>query len=205
MDIDLIFAQGKSVICSYIIQSLERTAGQAVSYFFCNSQDLGNVFHQILKTITLQLLRHSPELSSLIANEFIYRGLSSGIAQLKTLIPQLLQIIPKTRIIIDGIDECSHETQKVILKDLYTVCIHPEISCKILLSSRREVFIQKQLLDKPQILLDGRQEVDLDIRSYVMYKIMEIPTENMDLLDRIESILVEKANGRAMLSLYDNL
>jgi hypothetical protein len=205
MNVDLIFAQGKSVTCSYIIQSFERTAGQAVSYFFCKSQDFGNVFHQILKTIALQLLRHSPELSSLIANEFIYRGLSCGVAQLKTLIPQLLQIIPTTRIIIDGIDECSHETQKVILKNLYAVCIRPDISCKMLLSSRREVLIQKQLLDKPQILLDGRQEVDLDIRSYVMYKMMEVPTEDMDLLDRIESIMVEKANGKAMLSPYGNL
>ena len=123
-------------------------------------------------------------------------------AQLRTLIPQLLQIISSTRIIIDGIDECSHQIQKVILKDLYTVCILPDVSCKMLLSSRREVLIQKHLLNKPQVILDGRLEVDLDIKSYVMYKMMDIATENMDLLDKLESILVEKANG--MLLPYIN-
>jgi hypothetical protein len=76
--------------------------------------------------------------------------------------------------------------------------VGPEIRCKILFSSRKEVLIRERLCEKPQILLDGREEVDLDIRSYVKYKMMQLRTSDGGLLDRIESILVEKANGEAM-------
>jgi hypothetical protein len=55
--------------------------------------------------------------------------------------------------------------------------------------------IYKKLLEQPQISLDGRQEVDRDIRSFVKYKIMKFRTSNQDLLGMIESFLVEKANG----------
>jgi len=110
-------------------------------------------------------------------------------------VPQLLEIIAYTRIVVDGIDECSKENQKVILKELQLVCTGLTTRCKVLFSSRKEVLIREKLSKQPQISLDGRQEVDCDIRSFVRYKIAKLRTSNQDLLDRIESILVEKANG----------
>lgn len=182
-------------MCSYIIQTLTNTPGLTVCYYFCNSKDIGNVCHQILTTVILQILRQHPDICTLIANEFVYRGVSCGMAQLKILVPQLLEIIAYTRIIIDGIDECSKENQKAILRDLEVVCTGPTTRYKVLFSSRREVQIYKKLSEQPQISLDGRQEVDWDIRSFVKYKITKLNTSDQDLLDKIESILVEKANG----------
>ena len=164
-------------------------------YYFCNSQDTGNVCQQVLTIIVLQILRQHPDICTLIANEFVYRGVSCGMAQLRILIPQLLQIISYTRIVVDGIDECSKENQKAVLKELQAVCIGPITHCKVLFSSQRDVHIRQTLSEQPQISLDGRQEVDWDIRSFVNYEIMKLHTSDRDLLDRIESILVEKANG----------
>jgi hypothetical protein len=186
-------------MCSYIVQVLTNTPDLTVCYYFCNSQDTGNVCHQILAVIVLQILSQHPDICTLIANEFVYRGASCGMAQLKVLVPQLLEITPYTRIVVDGIDECSKENQKVILKEIDAICICLTTRCKILFSSRREVHIHKKLSQQPQISLDRRQEVDWDIRSFVKYKIAKLHTSDQELLNRIESILVEKANGESSM------
>lgn len=182
-------------MCSYIVQTLTNTPGLTACYYFCNSKDAGNVCHQILTIIVLQILRQRPDICTLIANEFVYRGVSCGMAQLRILVPQLLEVIAYARIVVDGIDECSKENQKAILKELQAVCTGPITRCKVLFSSRREIHILEKLSKQPQILLDGRKEVDWDIRSFVKYKITRLRTSDQDLLGRIESILVEKANG----------
>jgi hypothetical protein len=117
-------------------------------------------------------------------------------AQLRILVPQLLEITSYTRIVIDGIDECSKENQKAILKELEVLCTGLVTPCKVLYSSRREVHIYKKLSEQPRISLDGRQEVDWDIRSFLKYKITRLCTSDQDLLGRIESVLMERANGQ---------
>jgi hypothetical protein len=119
-------------------------------------------------------------------------------AQLRILIPQLLEIIAYTRIIVDGIDECTKENQKAILKELENSCTGPSIRCKVLYASRKEVHIYKKLSEQPQISLDGRQEVDWDIKSFVSYKMSKLQAFDQELLMNIESMLVEKANGEIL-------
>lgn len=183
-------------MCSYIVQTLTKTPGLTVCYYFCNSQDPGNVCHQILTTIVVQILRQHRDICTLIANEFVYNGAICGMAQLRILVPQLLEITSYTRIVIDGVDECSKENQKAILKELEVLCTGLVTPCKVLFSSRREVHIYKKLSEQPRISLDGRQEVDWDIRSFLKYKITRLCTSDQDLLGRIESVLMERANGQ---------
>jgi len=182
-------------MCSYIIQTLTNIPGLTPCYYFCNSQDTGNVCHQILTIIVLQILRQHPDICTLVANEFVYRGASSNMTQLRILVPRLLEIIPYTRIVIDGINECSKEIQKSIWKELQVIYTSPTTPCKVLFSCRREVYIHEKLSEQPQFSLDERQEVDWDIRSFVKHKITKLQTSDQDLLTKIESILVEKANG----------
>ncbi|KAF7954690.1 hypothetical protein EAE96_005809 [Botrytis aclada] len=186
---------GKSVICSYIIQRLIQRPGLTTCYYYCDSRSSGNVCQQILTTVAIQLLRQHHEISTLVANEFVYRGVDCTMTQLRTLIPQLLQTVASTRIVIDGLDECSKEDQKVILKELRTICIGPALQCKVLFSSRKEAHIRQKLLKQPCITLDSRQEVNQDIQSYLKYKVSKLSTSDQDLLKRIEKTLMEKANG----------
>jgi hypothetical protein len=145
--------------------------------------------------MSLQLLRFNLDLASLIANQFVYRGLPCGMVQLRELVPQLLQTTSYTRVVIDGVDECSRDDQKTILKEINALCVGPEMPSKVLYSSRKEVDIRDKLFGKPQIPLDGRHEVELDIRLYVRNKIRQLRTSDTELLNRIESILTRKANG----------
>ncbi|KAF7855285.1 uncharacterized protein EAF02_011544 [Botrytis sinoallii] len=164
---------GKSVICSYIIQRLIERPGLTTCYYYCDGRSSGNVCQQILTTVAIQLLRQHHEISTLVAND----------------------PTASTRIVIDGLDECSKEDQKVILKELRTICIGPALQCKVLFSSRKKAHIRQKLLKQPYISLDSRQEVNQDIRSYLKFKISKLDTSDQDLLERIEKTLVEKANG----------
>jgi hypothetical protein len=102
----------------------------------------------------------------MIANEYVYGGLLCGMAQLRTLVPQLREISGYTRIVVDEIDECSKKDQKAIVKELQALCTTPILRCKALFSSRKDVHIRKKLAKQPQISLDNRQEVDCDIRAF---------------------------------------
>ncbi|TGO32628.1 hypothetical protein BHYA_0301g00120 [Botrytis hyacinthi] len=186
---------GKSVICSYIIQKIIERPGLTTCYYYCDSRSSGNVCQQILATISIQLLRQHHEISTLVANEFVYRGVDCTMTQLRALVPQLLQTVASTRIVIDGLDECSKEDQKLILKELRTICIGPALQCKVLFSSRKEAHIRQKLLKQPYIALDSRQEVNQDIQSYLKYKVSKLDTSDQELLKRIEITLMEKANG----------
>jgi len=183
-------------MCSYIIQILADTPNLTACYYFCNSQDTGSICLQILAIIVLQIVKQHPEVCTLITNEYVYRGPSCGMVQLRSLVPQLLEIVGHTRIVIDGIDECSKENQKAIMKELPAICTSSKAHCKALFSSRREVHIQEKLSSQPQISLDKRQEVDFDIRSFVRYKVTKLRTPDQDLLNKIETILLEKADGK---------
>ena len=188
-------------MCSYIIKQLSETSNLDTLYYFCNNQDGGDTCPQVLRTLALQLLRRHPDMASLISNEFVYQGKSCGMAQLKILVPQLLEITPWTRIVIDGIDECMKESQKILLKDIQSLCLGGNSHCKILFSSRKEVHLAEKLSKKPHIFLDGRDEVTSDIRLYVKYKIMNLQSFDRLLLDKIESILVDGANGEYFILL----
>jgi hypothetical protein len=149
----------------------------------------------MLKTVVLQLLRRHPDLASLIANEYVDRLLNCSMKQLRVLIPQILELVPYTRIVIDGLDECSIGDQKEVLKEIPYLCLRSTIRCKILVASRREVYIREKLSGSQHISLEDREEVETDIRLYVKYKMTKLCTPNLDLLTEIESLLMEKANG----------
>jgi hypothetical protein len=191
----LIRSPGKSVMCSYIIKVLEQTPGLSTCYYFCNSLNAGTICSQILKTVALQLLRRHIDLASLIVHEFINRGSNCGMAQLRILVPQLLETIPYTRIVIDGLDECSKEDQRMILKELQSLCLGLKTHCKVLISSRREVYLHEKLSGNQHISLEELEEVESDIRLYVKYKMIKLRTSDGNLLRKIESLLVENADG----------
>jgi len=188
-------------MCSYIIKVLEQTPGLNTCYYFCNSLNAGTFCIEILRTIALQLLRRYVDLASLVAHEFVYRGFKCGMAQLRILIPQLLEVVPYTRIIIDGLDECTKEDQRAVLKEIQNLFLAPKIYCKVLISSRREVYLREKLSGHQHISLEEMEEVESDIRLYVKYKMVKLHTSNPSLLGKIESLLVEKADGEDLENL----
>ncbi|KAH6710613.1 hypothetical protein BKA61DRAFT_612024 [Leptodontidium sp. MPI-SDFR-AT-0119] len=184
---------GKSVMSSYIVGRLLETEAIDTLYYFCTSQDIHDSCNLVLRTFALQLLRQHPDLASLISNEFFHK--TCGLVQLRALLPKMLAASCSTRIILDGVDETSKEAQKLLLKELQTVCLANNPNCKILFSSRREVSLAKQLARKPCVVLDGRAEVNLDIKSFIKYKMQKVKTSNPELRESIELELIKNAGG----------
>lgn len=179
-------------MCSYIIQTLQQMPATTICYYFCNSQDGSDVYHQVLKTIVLQIIRQHPEeVSSLIAHQ--WSSQACGMMQLKSLVPQLLQMFTCSMIIVDGIDECSQASLKII-KGLKTICSETNSCRKVLFSSRNEPGIAS-LLRRHQVCLDDRAEVNSDIQAFVKCKVSRLLATNPQVLERVEAILLEKANG----------
>lgn len=193
-------------MCASILELLDKFESLNVCYYFCDNQDDGwdNPSERILGVIAIQLLRAHPELASLITNEFVSRGLSSSLAQLRVLVPKLLELHPYTRIVVDGIDECSKSAQKALLKELQSSCIGPRLHCKILISSRKEPNIKTELDKKPVIPLDENDKVESDIQRFVAYKIRLLQSTFIrefepDLFVNIARLLAEKADGKPFI------
>ncbi|PVH71621.1 hypothetical protein DL98DRAFT_363413, partial [Cadophora sp. DSE1049] len=172
-------------------------AGKTVDtlYYFCSSKD--DSCNLILRSLALQILRKHPDLASLISKEFFHKTCNA--TQIRDLLPKILATSPGARIILDGVDETTHEVQKMILRELQAVCFTNNVNCKILFSSRKEVGLARQLAKKQSIVLDGREEVNLDIQSFVSYKMEKVKTSNAALRNKIESELVKNADGRMFL------
>ena len=117
-------------------------------------------------------------------------------SQLRILIPKILETTSFVKVVIDGLDEISVESQKSILKEVQLLCLGNTTHCKILFSSRKEVHLAQKLANKPRILLDDLDEVNSDIRLYISHIIKKLRTSSQSLLNKIESILVDKANGQ---------
>lgn len=181
---------------SYILGRLLETEAVDTLYYFCTSQDIHDSCNLVLRTFALQLLRQHPDLASLISNEFFHK--TCGLVQLRALLPKMLATSCSTRIILDGVDETSKEAQKLLLKELQTVCLASNPNCKILFSSRKEVSLAKQLARNPSVVLDGRAEVNLDIKRFIKHKMQKVKTSNPELRERIELELTKNADGKVL-------
>jgi hypothetical protein len=109
----------------------------------------------------------------------------------------MLEVIPCTRLVVDGLDECSHENQKKILKETQALRINSKLHLKILFSSREEVCIAAKLRGKPSISLsESRENVDRDIQSYVHHAFGKLQNKFQAMhLSEVESIVVERSKG----------
>ncbi|KAK0110163.1 hypothetical protein ONS95_002814 [Cadophora gregata] len=182
---------GKSVMSSSIVSKLLESQSVDTLYYFCSSKD--DSCNLILRSLAMQLLRQHPDLASLISKEFFRKTCNA--AQIRDLFPRILATSACSRIILDGVDETAHEIQKLILREIQAVCSTTTGNCKILFSSRKEVGLAKQLAKKTSIVLDGREEVKLDIESFVRYKMEQVKTSNTMLRQEIESDLIRNADG----------
>ena len=117
----------------------------------------------------------------------------------------MLELHPYTRVVVDGIDECSKSGQKALLKELQSTCLGPSLRCKILISSRKEPNIKADLDKKPVISLDENDKVDSDIQLFITYKIQLLRSthkgeiDDPELFGNVARLLAEKADGTSLI------
>ncbi len=189
---------GKSFLCSLIIQNLETHQDLSSIYYFCGHQQNDKDIHAtILRTLTIQLLRSHLDMAELVYQVYLQKGSSRSFPAMKRILKEILFTIPNTRIVLDGIDEYNHQTQREVLGSLLELQKHAGDTCKLLISSREEPTIRNAMSNKTHIKLDGRTTDGLTI--FIQNKVKELkkhcPEKEPALMDRVEQRLQSNAKG----------
>ena len=140
---------GKSYLCSLLVEHLRTQHHFSTLYYFCDHQSSnGDTCAMVLRTIAIQLLQQNHDMVSLVYQAYLLKGSNRSGPAMKNMLAQILPTSKVVRIVIDGIDEASHETQQEVLKSLIEVQKSTGHHCKILVCSRDEPQIQKSLAAK---------------------------------------------------------
>ena len=91
--------------------------------------------------------------------------------QIKRLLTDLLASIAYCRIVIDGIDEIEEIHQKEVISTLLTLQKGAPKTCKLVISSRNDEGLIKNLLKKEVTLLPLKVQTDDAIRAYINVKV----------------------------------
>lgn len=189
---------GKTFVCSLIVQHAEIRQDQSVLYYFCGQRHSGRDSQAfLLRTLAVQVLRQNLHMAPLIHQAFLQKGSGRSAPNTKLILKDLLSTIKPTRIIVDGIDEWEDRVQREVLRSLTELQKAGSDGCKLLISSRKEPLIRKELLHAEHLHIVNQSLTGL--RAYVQSITEELKDRFPDFADtvweRVEELLQEKANG----------
>ena len=189
---------GKSFLCSMIVQNAETRDDQSVLYYFCGQRlSDGNALAFLLRTLAVQLLRQNRELAPLIHQAFLQKGSGRSSPNTKKILKEILLTVKMTRIVLDGIDEWDRTAQSDVLKALVDLQKNASSDCKLLVSSRHEPHIRKELTHATHMQINGQSTEGLNkyIASVTTDLRYRFPDFTCTLWERVTSIIQGRANG----------
>ena len=197
---------GKSVLCAQVVRHLQAEKKSTVAFFICNFRrnDLNTCSH-FLRVIAAQLVKKNQAFVGLVYDDYVMQGLTPSKRYLKPLIQTLLSGLPSTRIIVDGLDECTDEEQKEILSAISKLVDMNTNStaCKGAIFSRDVAVISKALKKSSAIRLsDEATAIEQSIKSFVHHEIEDMRSSLDDssvdggVFETIEHNIVAKADGK---------
>ena len=173
---------GKTILASVIIEECLKLAKSkkdeiSLAYFYCRDQDgQRNKFPSVAKAMLAQLLQQNPDILAYLYDECLKSAkvtLASPHDCVK-LLGAVLQAVPQSFIIIDGIDECEQKERRAIL-NFFIPAINNCDPGKI-----RGFFISQELNDiktalhNPETLRLNEEHSKLDIRNYTIKRASDI-------------------------------
>jgi hypothetical protein len=128
-----------------------------------------------------------------------------------SLLPELLNIVGTSRLVIDGIDEWDSKEQQVVLDEILPLATDKTSThvCKIFISSRDMPTISRmmRLKKKASMVFSLGEEhtfIDQSIQSFISKKMDDYRSSVQDLdpdgstLAEVRKLLVEKSNGKIL-------
>lgn len=189
-----------------LIEKLRSQKKGSVAYYLCSFRNDGQEnCSMILKAIAAQMMRQNKHLSAYVCDEYISHGRTPSIKELKQLIPDLISGSLSSRIVIDGLDECTQDRQKEFLPILLALAKtnNPaDTRCKIIVFSRDVPIIARSMKSKHMLTLkEEAVAIEQAIRSYVHSELLELQADlgdlemPMQMVGDMEETLVSKADG----------
>ena len=106
-----------SIIIEEALKIKESKAASSVAFFFCKNDGKRSTFSSIAKAVLKQMLCQNPIILPYLYDECIESRTftPSSSQQCSKLLGTALQAVPRTSIIVDGIDACDeHERNKIL-------------------------------------------------------------------------------------------
>jgi hypothetical protein len=186
---------------------LLKDSNSTIAYYFLDSNSsVRDLCSNIFRSIASQIIQHNPNLAVHVDTNYVGRGIPCSRTHLDELIPELLNTLEMTRIVIDGLDECAESDQKEILKHFRRLFALPGTRCKILFSSRNCPNIRAVLANVPTVSLSERKgKVEKDIKLFIRQSLSDLRKSwNASLIDDIEQKMLGKAAGKMLLLCLTN-
>lgn len=160
--------------CSQLVDHLDEPSNLQCAFYFCNfCPDDSDTCVLIIRSIAAQLLRTQPDIVTYVHRTYVDVTQITSLKRMKALLSDILAVLKGCRVILDGIDECNVEQQKLVILTFLSFQNEAADSCKILFSSRNDgSHITRQLSRKTVISLRG--QTDEAIALYAKHKIGEL-------------------------------
>jgi hypothetical protein len=189
---------GKSIICSQLVSTIQKSEHLTAAYFFCNHRDTGKgVFLRILRTLAHEILRANTGMIPIVHQRYVQKASVASTPIINTLLKEISDGIPHLRLIVDGLDECDVDVQVDLIKLVLDLRKASKASLKAIISSRDLPHIDRKL--RPKITVSLYQKTDRALRIYIQNGVQQL-RENFrhlakSLVDRLEAHLLKRAGG----------
>ncbi|GAP92702.1 putative NACHT domain-containing protein [Rosellinia necatrix] len=204
---------GKSVLTSEITKFM-KASNQFVIRYFCSQRYTSSIlYHEILRSILLQLLRNNDELITHVYKDYVLGRKPPTVQALEKLVLALLKAtsseprqVKYVWIVLDGLNECEPRQQASVMSFLNQLtgktASGGDTVCKILISSRHSPTIAKRLrVGQVMSLSDERKSVTMAIMQYVSQRLHSLHDKLRQLelsqkeIGDLTRVITNKADG----------
>ena len=192
-------SQGKSVICSKVIEHIQEMNDTAVIFYFCQHlQSSQRQANEILRSFAAQLLAANNDMAPYMLETFANHGLRPSKKNLRLVLEKMIASLSSVRILVDGLDEWPQSDQEEVIDDLLRIKGTKPGVCKLLISSRKLPTISKLLEAKQTLRLDDNAEnVQAAIAAFIHRELAPLREQfRSNMIDHLEARIMSKANGR---------
>ncbi|KAJ3569742.1 hypothetical protein NPX13_g5979 [Xylaria arbuscula] len=204
---------GKSVLTSEILKFMKASSKFIICHFCSQRYTSSLLYHQILRSFLLQLLRKNDELVAHVYKDCVLGRKPPTIQALEKLLLSLLKVssseprnIKYVWIVLDGLNECEPSQQTGVMAFLNQLSAKTasegDTVCKVLVSSRHSPTIAKRFRIAGIISLsDERKSVHLAIMQYVSRRLQMLHDKLRQLqlsqkdIEGLARVITNKADG----------
>lgn len=163
-----------------LLHQLQAVNDEGFAYFYCDRNEGDRQDPEvILRAIMKQLSHlkagylHPPVVKHYLASRRAgFPSDSLAISESTDLILQLLDVYPKTTIIIDALDECDRKRREGLFESLQKIINSAPNLVKIFVSSRDDTDIKRQYATLPNLYIQASDNFH-DINTFVDHQIEE--------------------------------
>jgi hypothetical protein len=184
-------------LSAYAIQWLLETDSSIIAYNICNASTTANILVDVLRNLTVQLLRSNLIFAEQIHDQYTNKGPAPPIPHLQKLLKEILRTISSARIVIDGLDQYPQPEQILILKELDSLTDIGGNHCRILILGRESMLMNRFLRGASKISIrDELDHVQADIQAYVRDSFEATQTSwGAHVISEAAEHIIAKSNG----------